>query len=71
MHGIHIYHFDIGDLMGVLCMRDGPEVYISMQHIVLGGVQTNLDRQTDELEEEAEKLSEKLGATRERVSFAV
>jgi len=55
-----------GDLMGVLCMRDGPEVYASLQELILDGVRKNLERQGLENEEDVETLSEKLGSARQR-----
>lgn len=56
-------------------MRDGPEVFEAVKHIVLGGVRANLERQalseTSVAEmEETNKLAEKISGS-ERVSLSI
>ena len=58
--------------MGVLCKRDGPEIYVSTKDTILEGVKSNLERRpigeagiSEQME--AEKLADKLAGSSPKV----
>ena len=64
-----------GDLLGILCKKYGPAVYLSVKDRVLEGVRSNLERQPlseadHEEQKKTEQLVQKLAASNtERVSW--
>ena len=67
-----LFHI-LGELMGALCAKYGPDVYVTVKDKVLEGVRCNLERQPlaeadQEEQRKTEQLVEKLaGSQRERV----
>ena len=62
----------VGEVMGALCKRDGPEMYVSTKDAILEGIKSNLERRpigeagiSEQVE--AGKLSEKLAGTSPKV----
>ena len=50
--------------MGVLCHREGPQIYASTRDIILEGVRSNLERQPiGDAAQEVDKLVEKLSSS--------
>ena len=64
--------YSSGEVLGSLCAKLGPQIYSRTQFKILGGIQTNLERQplseSGNLEQEsAEQLAEKLSSSPGRV----
>ncbi|XP_070576630.1 uncharacterized protein [Ptychodera flava] len=64
-----------GEVMGALCRRNGPEIYLSSKDIILEGVQSNLERHPisdsgHEEQKQAEALMEKLSSSPGKESIA-
>ena len=64
--------YSSGEVLGALCAKLGPQIYSRTQSKILGGIQTNLERQplsdSGHVEQEdREKLVEKLSSSPGRV----
>ncbi|XP_077991642.1 uncharacterized protein LOC144445871 [Glandiceps talaboti] len=82
LHALHLLNdsearvrLAAGEMMGALCRRTGPEIYLSSKDIILEGIQSNLERQAmsesshDEMKQ-AEALMEKLSSSPSKESHA-